>query len=162
MLNKNVADYTNFDGKTNKKIVQAPGGASSFSIGWNNEKTDYGPERVHKKKGNYPQQAEELAYRNPQDYQQQGFNYNEPIRVMEEKPEVYSREAYGMQQPSKNYGGQHGYNNIPQDYQKPKQQEYYQQDSLDLKVKEHGDTKNSFSRPPQPPNHRPSVKIHKQ
>jgi hypothetical protein len=26
MLNKNVADFTNFDGKTNKRIVQAPGG----------------------------------------------------------------------------------------------------------------------------------------
>lgn len=87
MINKNVADYTNFDGKTNKKIVQAPGGASSFSIGWNNEKTDYGPERVHKKKGNYPQHEEEPASRNAQDYQKQGgFNYKEPIRVMEEKP----------------------------------------------------------------------------
>lgn len=104
MLNKNVADYTNFDGKTNKKIVQAPGGASSFSIGWSNEKTDYGPERAYKKKSNYP---EEPTYHNSQDYQKQGvFNYNEPIRVMEEKPESYPRqEAYGMQQASKNYGG---------------------------------------------------------
>ena len=45
MLNKNVADYTNFDGKTNKKIVQAPGGSSSISFAWSDEKTDYGPER---------------------------------------------------------------------------------------------------------------------
>lgn len=43
MLNKNVADYTNFDGKTNKKIVQGPGGSSSISLAWSNEKTDYGP-----------------------------------------------------------------------------------------------------------------------
>ena len=43
MLNKNVADYTNFDGKTNKKIVQAPGGLSSISFAWSQEKTDYGP-----------------------------------------------------------------------------------------------------------------------
>jgi hypothetical protein len=43
MLNKNVADYTNFDGKTNKKIVQAPGGSSSISFAWSQEKTDYGP-----------------------------------------------------------------------------------------------------------------------
>ena len=42
MINKNVADYTNFDGKTNKKIVQAPGGVSSFSLAWSNEKPDYG------------------------------------------------------------------------------------------------------------------------
>lgn len=107
MLNKNVADYTNFDGKTNKKIVQAPGGASSFSIGWSNEKTDYGPERASKKKSNYPQYGEEPASRNTQDYQKQaGFNYNEPIRVMEEKPESYLRqEAYSIQQASKNYGG---------------------------------------------------------
>lgn len=34
--NKNMADYANFDGKTNKKITQAPGGASSFSLAWSN------------------------------------------------------------------------------------------------------------------------------
>lgn len=34
MLNKNVADFTNFDGKTNKRIVQAPGGATSISLAW--------------------------------------------------------------------------------------------------------------------------------
>lgn len=45
-----MADYTNFEGKTNKKIVQPPGGVSSFSIGWSNERTDYGPERTFKKK----------------------------------------------------------------------------------------------------------------
>jgi len=37
MSNKNVADYTNFEGKTNKRIVQAPGGKSTFSIGWTND-----------------------------------------------------------------------------------------------------------------------------
>lgn len=40
MINKNVADYTNFDGKTNKRIMHAPGGASSLSLGWGHE-TDY-------------------------------------------------------------------------------------------------------------------------
>jgi hypothetical protein len=49
MLNKNVADYTNFEGKTNKKIVQGPGGSSSISLAWSNEKTDYGPERQYRK-----------------------------------------------------------------------------------------------------------------
>lgn len=83
MLNKNCADYTNFDGKTNKKIVQAPGGASSFSLAWNNEKTDYGPERVMKKKNNY----NEEGYNNPVEHQNKGgFNYNEPIKVMEDRP----------------------------------------------------------------------------
>ena len=48
-MNRNVADYTNFDGKTNKKIVQAPGGLSSLNLGWSDEKTDYGSERVIKK-----------------------------------------------------------------------------------------------------------------
>jgi hypothetical protein len=84
MINKNVADYTNFDGKTNKKIVQAPGGQSSFSIGWSNDKVDYGPERMIKKKSNYNQSNEDLQMNPGQHYQKQGnFNYNEPIRVME-------------------------------------------------------------------------------
>jgi hypothetical protein len=34
--NKNMAHYSQFDGNTNKKIVQAPGGASSFSLAWSN------------------------------------------------------------------------------------------------------------------------------
>ena len=42
-MRKNVANYTDFDGKTNKKIVQAPGGVSSFSLAWSNEPIDYGP-----------------------------------------------------------------------------------------------------------------------
>lgn len=37
MRSKNMADYTDFTGKTNKKIVQPPGGTSSFSIGWYND-----------------------------------------------------------------------------------------------------------------------------
>lgn len=41
MLNKNVADYTNFEGKTNKRIVQAPGGTSSISLAWPSEKPKY-------------------------------------------------------------------------------------------------------------------------
>lgn len=43
MINKNVADYTNFEGKTNKKIVQAPGGQSSVSLAWSNDPINYGP-----------------------------------------------------------------------------------------------------------------------
>lgn len=49
MINKNVADYTDFDGKTNKKIVQAPGGSSSFSLAWSSDPVDYGPQRQIKK-----------------------------------------------------------------------------------------------------------------
>ena len=65
MINKNVADYTNFDGKTNKKIVQAPGGLSSFSLAWNEDKVDYGPERVMKKKNNHSQEHYREAQRPP-------------------------------------------------------------------------------------------------
>ncbi len=42
MINKNVADYTNFGGnKTNKRIVQAPGGSSSISLGWGDSNNNY-------------------------------------------------------------------------------------------------------------------------
>jgi hypothetical protein len=38
MINKNVADYTNFGGgKTNKRITQAPGGSTTLSLGWGDE-----------------------------------------------------------------------------------------------------------------------------
>lgn len=33
-----MADYADFDGKTNKKIVQAPGGASSLSLAWGGDR----------------------------------------------------------------------------------------------------------------------------
>jgi hypothetical protein len=36
MSNKNVLNYIDPDGKTNKRIVHAPGGASSLSLAWNN------------------------------------------------------------------------------------------------------------------------------
>lgn len=86
MLNKNVADYTNFDGKTNKKIVQAPGGATSFSLAWNNNPIDYGPERAIRKKDNYPSQHEPPQRPTQTPTQKSNsFNYNEPIRVMEDK-----------------------------------------------------------------------------
>lgn len=39
-MSKNVADYTDFNGKTFKKIVQPPGGVSSFSLGWGYEQKD--------------------------------------------------------------------------------------------------------------------------
>ena len=32
MANKNIAGY--FDGRTNKKIMQAPGGSTSISLAW--------------------------------------------------------------------------------------------------------------------------------
>ena len=79
-----MADYTNFEGKTNKKIVQPPGGVSSFSIGWSNEKTDYGPERTFKKK--------------------EGFNSNETFfrssnmtNVQREFAEQKERQANGFE-----------------------------------------------------------------
>ncbi len=34
---KNMAHYTNFEGRTGRKIVQAPGGTSSISFMWGNE-----------------------------------------------------------------------------------------------------------------------------
>ena len=32
----NMANYADFDGKTNKKIYQSPGGSSSLSLAWGN------------------------------------------------------------------------------------------------------------------------------
>jgi len=175
MLNKNVADYTDFDGKTNKKIVQAPGGASHFSIGWSNEKTDYGPERVMKKKGNYPEYNEQPPRQNSRGRQQQpSFNYNEPIKVMEDRPtyesyegrqdaygyppkqETYNMQPTGSSQNSRKIGGEYGYNQYtPEEinsYQakgKQPQNYYQQQDSLDMKLQEEIRQKNiNLSRPP--------------
>jgi hypothetical protein len=75
MINKNVADYTNFDGKTNKKIVQAPGGSSSFSFAWSQDKTDYGPERnIKKKDNNYPPYPEPTSKPPSQPYQNPTYN----------------------------------------------------------------------------------------
>ena len=93
MLNKNVADYTNFDGRTNKKIVQSPGGASSFSLAWDSDKTDYGPERKIKRE--QPQQS----YHNYQGGNQNAPMYLEPIKVME-GPSY----GYGKGQVSQGYG----------------------------------------------------------
>jgi hypothetical protein len=46
MMNKNCANYTDFtENHYQKKIVQAPGGESHFSLAWSDEKTDYGPPR---------------------------------------------------------------------------------------------------------------------
>jgi hypothetical protein len=36
MSNRNVLNYIDPDGKKNRKIIQAPGGASSLSLAWNN------------------------------------------------------------------------------------------------------------------------------
>jgi len=36
MEQKNVATFTDFEGKTFKKIIQAPGGLSSISLCWGN------------------------------------------------------------------------------------------------------------------------------
>lgn len=81
MLNKNVADLTNFDGKTNKRITQAPGGSSSFSLAWSNEKTDYGPEKQYRKPSRDKNSEYQPRY--------QPFDYSEPVRVMEEIPNNY-------------------------------------------------------------------------
>ena len=83
MVIKNVADYTDFEGKTNKKIVQPPGGTSSFSLAWSDEKTDYGPQRFLKKKDSHQHYNETQQFQNTPKYQkQQNFNYNEPIRLI--------------------------------------------------------------------------------
>ena len=42
MINRNEANYTNFEGKTNTRITQGPGGSSSLSLAWDNTPTDYG------------------------------------------------------------------------------------------------------------------------
>lgn len=59
MINRNVADYTNFDGKTNKRIVQGPGGSSSLSLAWDNAPTDYGNnnKQTYQKNNTYGQQG---------------------------------------------------------------------------------------------------------
>ena len=53
----NMANYANFQGNNQRKIVQAPGGSTSISLAWSNDKTDYGPPRNSSKanrKDNYP------------------------------------------------------------------------------------------------------------
>lgn len=83
MINKNVADYTNFEGKTNKKIVQAPGGQSSFSLAWSNEPINYGPDRTIKK--NKPDPYGQVENMNSPPYQPSTKPlYSEPIKVMED------------------------------------------------------------------------------
>lgn len=98
MSNKNVADYTDFDGKTNKKIVQAPGGASSMSLAWSNEKTDYGPERTYKKK-------------ETSGYAEQGKNYGLPQGTYGQHQNGYGpSQGYGQ---SQSYGQPQGYGQPP-------------------------------------------------
>jgi hypothetical protein len=79
MINKNVADYTNFDGKTNKRIVQAPGGLSSISLGWGDSGQNYN--QYEKKPSQYQQYGNEGQYgakygRNVEE------RYDEPMNVM--------------------------------------------------------------------------------
>jgi hypothetical protein len=74
-MSKNMADYTNFDGRTNKKIVQAPGGTSTFSIGWDAPTTSYEPARNTKNKNglsSYDRQPQDSIY----------GKVGEPIKVM--------------------------------------------------------------------------------
>ena len=41
-MNKNMAEYTTFEGKkANKNIVQPPGGSSGFTLGWGNSTETY-------------------------------------------------------------------------------------------------------------------------
>ena len=53
MRSKNMADYTDFTGKTNKKIVQPPGGASTFTLGWG---TDV-PQKTIQRNNNWDKQS---------------------------------------------------------------------------------------------------------
>ena len=50
MKGKNMADYADFtNGKTDKKIVQPPGGTSTFSLGWGYDTADYSQQRMGRK-----------------------------------------------------------------------------------------------------------------
>lgn len=72
MNNKNCANYTDFTEQFyHKKIVQAPGGESHFSIGWSNEKTDYGPPRNSRSLGKAREQNHEEGSYGRQQYGQQ-------------------------------------------------------------------------------------------
>lgn len=73
-MNKNVANYTDFtEQHYQKKIVQAPGGESHFSIGWSNEKTDYGPSRNSRSLGKQRDtNSQEGAYGRAPTYGNQG------------------------------------------------------------------------------------------
>ena len=96
MLNKNVADYTNFEGKTNKRIVQAPGGSSSISFGWGSEPTQPRnvPQRSHGYSEHHPPQQQQHSQQ-----QQQPFNINQPIRVMGEQPSYEMPPVHPVSQP---------------------------------------------------------------
>lgn len=82
MLNKNVADYTDFEGKTNKKIVQAPGGASSFSLNWGNDpKPEPKPRKPNDLPPNKPNQYSmdsRDSYNNYSNYNPQNNHYSNP------------------------------------------------------------------------------------
>lgn len=108
MLNKNVADYTNFDGKTNKKIVQAPGGASFFSLGWGNEPANTPPPPP---KG---RRVIETPNRDVETNDPFKYNYNQPMKVLEEerRPNPPQQQAYqGYSNNNPITGGGNGYGN---------------------------------------------------
>ena len=101
----NMANYVNFDGNANKKIVQAPGGSSSFSLAWSNDKTDYGPPRNSEKatrKDKYPPMPEKQHY----------------PPMPEKKVDISSPPVMNYNQMSPNYG-----NNS---YENPQRQNYQQ------------------------------------
>jgi hypothetical protein len=48
MLNKNIANYTNFELlHTNKKIIQAPGGNSSINLTWINNNNNNNNKKIN-------------------------------------------------------------------------------------------------------------------
>lgn len=109
MINRNEADYTNFDGKTNKRIVQAPGGASSLSLGWGDAPTDYGNnQRTTNQRNNFQaQQALDYNKKSNPIQQQKQESYEEPMRVMNnnyDKGASYQKNSYEDQNNKQNYG----------------------------------------------------------
>jgi hypothetical protein len=124
MINRNVADYTNFDGKTNKKITQAPGGASSLSLGWGHDNSDnqyqkpMGQKHNPYNKNHNDGYTEKLVYsinRPNQSYEQpmgvMGHNYEQGFGkngYEEQGARLNSHKSISSNAP---VGGEHGYNN---------------------------------------------------
>lgn len=140
MINRNEANYTNFgDNKTNKRIVQAPGGSSSLSLGWGGSNEDYSrnnQKQSMNSKQNYSGQQANDSYgqnyggnkNNNYAYQAQEA-YEEPMHVMGN----YDKKGSNGNQ----IGGENGYNmitNQPNTYQNyPPTSKYQQQQNYEEK-----------------------------
>lgn len=105
---------------------------------------------------NYPYKQKQESYEpvGNYPYKQEGYsnyqNYSNP-------------QQYNPTAPKK-YGGEYGYSNYaPEDNSYPSRPTLQQQDSLDLKMKEHlGAKMPPASRPPQDSAQKPSIRIHEQ